>query len=279
MYEEERKIYLEKNSAFVNYEVPTEWGFPFTGKDKKDYISITIPIKENEERNYYAFVVSAESFKESSKNEGMSYFGYPKKKKDEEADYMVTLKRSAKQPDGSYKDVLKEVSSTELAEHIESAKKTYSFINVEISEKLIREFNNREGKPLLSVSVPVYDADVEKKKNIFYQIIVEPERVKDTEKEGIVRLSMFRKGSDGKDYTFNAETSILNETTQQYEKKMKEMTSVEIARCFKESRERYKEQNPMQDRSLGDELKNNSESQQGGQAMPGFRNNVRRGGR
>ena len=56
------------------------------------------------------------------------------------------------------------------------------------------------------------------------------------------------------------------------------MTSAEVANYFKDSRERYKEQNVAQERSLGDELRENNAAKQGGQEAPGFRP-VRRGGR
>lgn len=277
MYEEERKAYLEqKKDTFVNMEIPTEWAKPFDGKDGVKYVSISVPIKENDERNYYNFVIPADSFRESTREKDMSYFGFPRKKKDTEEDYTVTLKRSVRQDDGSYADVTKEISSAELAEHMEAAKRNYSFINVEISNKLIRNFEGKDGTPYVAVSVPVYDEA--KGKDVFYQIVVAPERIRDTESENTVRLSMFRKGGDGEDYVFHAEASVLNAETQQYDKVTKDMTSVEVANYFKESRERFKEQNASQGRSLGDELRENVAAGQGGQEAPGFRP-VRRGGR
>lgn len=276
MYEEERKAYLEqKRDTFVNMEIPTEWAKPFEGKDGVKYVSISVPIKENDERNYYNFVIPADSFRESTREKDMSYFGFPRKKKDTDEDYTVTLKRSVRQDDG-YVDVTKEISSTELAEYMEAAKRNYSFINVEISNKLIRKFEGKDGTPYVAVSVPVYDEA--KEKDVFYQIVVAPERIRDTENENTVRLSMFRKGGDGEDYVFHAEASVLNAETQQYDKVTKDMTSVEVANCFKESRERFKEQNASQGRSLGDELRENAAEGQGGQEVPGFRP-VRRGGR
>lgn len=277
MYAEERRAYLEqKQDTFVNMEIPTEWAKPFDGKDGVKYVSISVPIKENDERHYYNFVISADSFRESTREKDMSYFGFPRKKKDTDEDYTVTLKRSVRQEDNSYVDVVKEISSTELAEHMEAAKRNYSFINVEISNKLVRDFKGKDETPYVAVSVPVYDEA--QGKDVFYQIVVAPERIKETENENTVRLSMFRKGGDGEDYVFHAEASVLNAETQQYDKIAKDMTSVEVANYFKESRERFKEQNASQGRSLGDELRENAAAGQGGQEAPGFRP-VRRGGR
>lgn len=276
MYEEERKAYLEqKQEAFVNMEIPTEWGKPFEGKDGVSYVSVSVPIKENEERHYYNFVISADSFRDSTREKDMSYFGFPRKKKDTDEDYMVTLKRSVRQEDGSYEDVIKEISSTELAEHMEAAKRNYSFINVEISDKLVRGFEGKDGTPYVSVSVPVYDEKQEK--DIFYQIVVDPKRIMETEKDKVVCLSMFRKGGDGNDYVFHAEASILTENGE-YQKQQMDMTSMEVANCFKSSRERFKQQNTSEGHSLGDEIRNGAAAEHGGQAMPGFRP-VRRGGR
>ena len=277
MYEEERRAYFEqKQEAFVNMEIPTEWAKTFDGKDGGKFVSIAVPIKENDERHYYNFVISAESFRESTKEKDMSYFGFPRKKKDTDEDYTVTLKRSVRQGDGSYVDITKEISSTELAEYMEAAKRNYSFINVEISSKLVREFKGKDETPYVAVSVPVYDEA--QGKDVFYQFVVAPERIKETENENTVRLSMFRKGGDGEDYVFHAEASVLNAETKQYDKIVKDMTSVEVANYFKESRERFKEQNASQGRSLGDEFRENAAAGQGGQEVPGFRS-VRRGGR
>lgn len=275
MYEEERRAYAEKNAAFVNMEVPTEWGEPFVSKEGKALVSISIPVAEGEERHYYNFIVAAEAFRESTKNENMSYFGFPKKKKDEEADYMVTLKRSEKQENGDYVDITKEISSTELAEHVEAAKRTYSFINVEISNKLIREFETKDNVALVSVSVPVYNQESNKEE--FYQIVVNPARIREVD-ENNVRLSMFRKGSSGDDYVFHAKRSVLDEATQEYHDVTKDITSAEVAKCFADSRTRFREQGMQSDHSLGDEMRQNATSQ-GGQEEPGFRQQMRRGGR
>lgn len=289
MYEDERRSFIENNSTFINYEVPSEWGRHFSGKEK-ECVSISVPIREDEGTHYYSFVVAADSFRDSKKNEGMSYFGFPRKKQDEDEDFIVTLKRSVKQADESYVDVVKEISSVELAEHIEAAKRMYNFVNVEISRKLIREFESKEGKQLVSVSVPVLDK--EQGKEVFYQIVVSSERIRDTDNENVVRLSMFRKGSDGEDYIFHAKQSVLNDETQQYEELEREITSVEVARCFAESKERYKEQNATH--SLGDEIrqrqnadkaaesesvKKNEQAVQNEAEMNGVRRNMRRGGR
>lgn len=104
--------------------VPTEWGKVFHGNNGKDYVSISIPVPENGDNfKYYSFIIPSERFRESDRQPGNSYFGFPKLKKGSEEEYTIQLKRSEKQEDGSYIDVKKEISSAELKGHVEAALK------------------------------------------------------------------------------------------------------------------------------------------------------------
>ena len=131
-YAAERQAFIDKknqereakNAAFVNMTVPTEWGKVFHGNNGKDYVSISIPVPENGDNfKYYSFIIPSERFRESDRQPGNSYFGFPKLKKGSEEEYTIQLKRSEKQEDGSYIDVKKEISSAELKGHVEAALK------------------------------------------------------------------------------------------------------------------------------------------------------------
>lgn len=258
MFEESRRIYIE-NNGFVNMMVPTEWGKKFTSNDDKKFISISIPIEENGKDVYYSFILPEERFKESEKMEGMSYFGFPKKFKGPEgmegepADYVVTLKTSVLQDDSTYADEFKAVTSKELKTYVDAALERYNvselFVSIEISEKLVRSFESREKKQLVSVSVPVYEnAD----KAVFYDIVLPAERVKDSEHAGKVVLSMFKKNPSGEAYEFTGKRSVLVAgTTDQYEEIKKKMTSEDVVNYFQESAAKYKANDT---HSMDDEL-------------------------
>ena len=102
-YEEERRIYAE-NHGFVNCTVPTAWGKEFVSGDKK-FVSISVPVpeKDSDKDLWCSFILPEDRFKPSEKNEGMSYFGFPKKKKDTPEDYMVKLRYSVS-VDGEYQN-------------------------------------------------------------------------------------------------------------------------------------------------------------------------------
>lgn len=240
MYRQERESFAEsqrqkyENSPFVNATVPTEWGHRFKGGDsEKEFVSISIPLKEGEERNYYSFVLPAEAFKESTKEEGMSYFGFPRKKKDTDEDYTVTLKRGEKQQDGTYKDVVKEISSEELVKAIKAAQE-WKMLNIEVSEKLLHKFNSHEGTPLVSVSVPVFDEAL--KQNVFYSFVLSESGVSAAEKEGKMMISI------SEDHNYTAKRGVLDEASGKYNDIEKKMSGAEIEKAFKESSERYMEQ-------------------------------------
>ncbi|MBD5556857.1 MAG: hypothetical protein HDQ95_16330 [Roseburia sp.] len=122
-YETERRDYAA-NHGFANMTVPTAWGHRFNANDenKTPMVSISVPIPENDIDTYWSFVLAADRFKESTKESGMSYFGFPKKNKEGDSDYMVRLKTSDRQEDGSYKDRYIEISSMKLKEYVDAAK-------------------------------------------------------------------------------------------------------------------------------------------------------------
>lgn len=247
MYQEERTAYAERqkekseNSPFVNVSVPTEWGHEFTRKadenhtEDQSFISISVPIKEGEKSQYYSFVIPAESFKTSTKEEGMSYFGFPRKKMDSEENYMVTLKRGEKQPDGSYKNITREISSEELVAAIKKAKEIrHENLDIEVSEKLIRNFQSNDGKALISVAVPVFDN--QQGKDVFYSIVLPESKMADAEKEGKKVISI------SADATYTAKHGVLDENTNDYVNTEKKMSGTEIKKAFEDSKERFAEQ-------------------------------------
>ena len=261
MFEESRRAYLE-NNGFVNMMVPTEWANHFRSENGVDLVSISIPIKENDKDVYYSFILPEERFKKSEKVEGMSYFGFPKKFRGSEemegepVDYIVALKTSVLQEDLTYKDEFKEVTSKQLKEYVDAALERYNvselFVGVEISEKLVRHFESKEQKSLVSVSVPVYENG---DKAVFYDIVLPAGRVKASEHEGKVILSMFKKNPSGEAYEFTGKRSVLVAgTTDQYEEFKKKMTSEEVANYFQESAAKYKANgtHSMEDELSGD---------------------------
>lgn len=262
MFEESRRNFME-NNGFVNMLVPTEWGNSFQNDSNQRFVSISIPIRENEEDIYYSFIIHEENFKESEKVKGMSYFGFPKKYKGskeepiEPIDYMVTLKTSVKQKDGTYKDEFKEMSSIELKKHVDAAversKSKDLFFHVEISEKLVRHFDSKDNKKLVAVSVPVYENPTDEKA-AFYEIVLPAIRVKNSDRDGVVVVSMFKNGPDGTPYDFVGKKSVPKADGSGYENVTKQMTSEEVQKYFEFSAEKFKEKQQSADRSLADEL-------------------------
>lgn len=122
-YEGERRDYAA-NHGFANMTVPTAWGHHFNANDENGtpMVSISIPISENGTDTYWSFILAADRFRESTKENGMSYFGFPKKNKEGDSDYMVRLKTGDRQEDGTYKDRYMEISSMKLKEYVEAAK-------------------------------------------------------------------------------------------------------------------------------------------------------------
>lgn len=266
MYAEEIQSLIEQHqieqqngtSTFVDFAVPTSWGREFEGKtDAKHYVSISVPIKEDDNtRNYYSFVLPADRFKPSQKQEGMSYFGFPRMQKDNpDQDYTIIMKRSALGGDGKYSEVERRVTSTELKGYVDDAMKSLNFIGIEISQKLVRPFTAKSsGQDLVSVSVPIPMADHQSTE--FWQIVLPPDRIRESKKEGLVYLSLFRKNMDGEDFTYKATCSVKNEGGT-YDVKEKSFTSEEIVGIFKASRQEYLEERKNNQRTLQDEIDRN----------------------
>lgn len=249
MYTAERQAFIDKKNEerdlFVNMTVPTSWGKAFEGKDGRNYVSISVPVKEGEENRYYSFVISADRFRTSDKEEGMSYFGFPKHFKDNEIEpYTIQLKRSVKQEDGSYKDIVKTISSEDLKEAVDAAKKQSAvkelFMGVKVSDRLVRKFESKDGKKLASLSVPVY-MNEQAEQPTYFQIILPVERVKETAREGTVYVSMYKKGKDGEDFIFKAKSSTWDDNVKEYVETEKYLTSSEVVKCFETARQKFLE--------------------------------------
>jgi hypothetical protein len=259
MYEEEKKAYVE-NNGFVNMSVPTEWGKHFRGRDQQEYVSVAIPIKQDAGDVYCSFIVREEQFKKSTKEAGMSYFGFPKTKKDTAEDYLVSMKYSKKMDDGSYADHYMDVTSQQLREYVDAAVERNRvkslFINAEISDKLIRNFTSNADKALSAVSVPVYSTEQSQNAD-FYEIVVPSERLHKSQRDGFSTLSLFRNGPDGKEYNFTAKRSEKNPETGNYDEVTLRMTSAEVIHRFELSAQRYRENHPdskNDTRTVADEL-------------------------
>lgn len=254
-YDEERRVYAE-NHGFVNYTVPTAWGRTFESNGA-NYVSISIPIVnlDTKESVWCSFILPEERFKASEKTEGMSYFGFPKKKQDSTEDYMVNMRYSEKQENGEFVDKNFSMSSTELKGHIDNAlaknEMKDMFVSTTISEKLVRSFESKEGKQLCAISVPVYENGAEKA--LFYEIVVPQERVKPIENSSQMRISLFRHNTEGEDYTFSARRSFDNGNGG-YDSVSKTMTSEEVVVAIDFSRAKYSTNHNQANHSLADEI-------------------------
>lgn len=263
MYEEERQAFIEKKNAeresksadWVSFTVPTSWGSSFSS-EKGSFVSVSIPVNGS----YYSFIVQQERFKESSKAEGMSYFSFPRVKRDDpDTAYEVQLKKSERQSDGSYKDTAITMSSEELKEHVDAALKSKEFkdmfVGTNISEKLIHPFKSRDGRNLVEVAVPIYEAGSDKAD--FYKIVVPEKRIMDGGREGQKYLSLFIKGPDGEEYKFSAKKGV-RDTAGNWTDETRELTSKEVIAAFEESAERYRAEKESQERSI-DEMNGSPE--------------------
>lgn len=266
MYAEEIQSLVEQHqmeqqngtSMFVNFSVPTSWGRTFEGKsDGKQYVSISIPLKEEDgTRNYYSFVLPADRFKPSQKQEGMSYFSFPRMQKDNpDQDYMILMKKSVLDENGNYSDVQRSISSTELRGYVDDAMLSMNFVGIEISQKLVRPFTAKtSGQDLVSVSVPIPASDQQRTE--YWHIVLSPDRIRESKREGQVYLSLFKKNMAGEDFTCRASCSVKNEEGT-YDVKEKSFTSEEIIGFFKASRQKYLEQRKNDERTLQNEIDSN----------------------
>lgn len=271
-YEEERRIYAE-NHGFVNCTVPTAWGKEFVSGDKK-FVSISVPVPvENSDKDLWcSFILPEDRFKPSEKNEGMSYFGFPKKKKDTTDDYMVNLKYSELE-DGKYIDKEMAVSSLQLKEYIDKAVSRSEtkelFVSTLISEKLVRGFDGKEGKKLYAVSVPIYENDADKAS--FYEIVVPQERIRIIPDSNQVKISLFKHTPEGGDYTFTAKKSFDNGEGG-YDTVTLTLTSEDVVAKIEQSREKYKEAHAASnDCTLADVMAGQGTEPQNNQMQNGFR--------
>lgn len=250
-YADDRRAFAELNSDFVNMTVPTEWGTPVHSNEKGDLIKISVPV----EKVYYSFLIPADHFKPSKRDEGMSYFGFPKKKQDTGEDFTIKMQHGEKQPDGSYINSDKIVSSMELKKIVDEAVERSNFldkfVSATISEKLVRPFTSNEGKALYNVSVPVLRYGEEKE--TFYQIVVPEERIKPLDNEK-VWLSLYKHKPDGSDFSFKASVSEKQPDGSFATVDEKMFTSTEVINCFESSLERYIKANQDKSHSLADEL-------------------------
>lgn len=260
-YDKERREFAEQNSSFVNMAVPTDWGTHISN-DKGEYVSIAIPI----DKVYYSFIVPAERFKPSEREEGMSYFGFPRNKKDSDESYTITLRSNARDESGNFTNEEKVITSAELKKYVDEAV-GYSnvkdmFVSVVISEKLTRPFSSKDGKDLYGVSVPVFEPAPTRfleDKEFFYEIVVPAERVKSAE-DGKVKLQLFKNGPDGTAYTFTGKRSEPNGDGGYTDITIK-LTSEEVVNAFKSSTERYMNNHKNTDVSLADAMKAGASSQ------------------
>lgn len=228
---EELKAAYEANN-FVNFMVPTDWAKHFNGKDGKEFVSISIPIIVDEQKQYYSFILSSNNFRDS-KTEGMSYFGLPRRH--EENDYNVKMTRSVKVGD-SYQDDIRYCTSSQLKLLVNKAVEKYRFsnmfINIAISDKFVRPFTAKDGTELFDVTLPVNNG----KKTDYYNFVLESNRVK--LEDGKAMLSLFKNSLTNEPYTINAELSIANNLGG-YDKVTKQFTTEEIANIYKENNARF----------------------------------------
>lgn len=271
-YEEERKNFAE-NHGFVNYTVPTSWGKVFTSGEKKFVsIAIPVPVEGLDIDLWCSFILPEERFKQSEKAEGVSYFGFPKKKKDTTDDYMVNLKYSELE-DGKYIDKEMAVSSLQLKEYIDKAVSRSEtkelFVSTLISDKLVRGFEGKDGKTLYAVSVPIYENDADKAS--FYEIVVPQERIRIIPDSNQVKIFLFRHTPEGGDYTFTAKKSFDNGEGG-YDTVTLTLTSEDVVAKIEQSREKYKEAHAASnDCTLADVMAGQGTEPQNNQMQNGFR--------
>ena len=271
-YDEEKRAYVE-NHGFVNYTVPTSWGKPFYSGEK-EYVSISVPVPVEgmATEPWCSFILPEDRFKSSEKQEGMSYFGFPKKKKDSTEDYMVNLKYSELAADGQYINKEIFVSSSQLKEYVDKAVSRSEvkdlFVSTTVSGKLVRGFESKEGKSLYAISIPIYENGADKA--TFYEIVVPQERLRRISDSNQVRLSLFKQTPDGEDYTFSARRSFENGNGG-YDTVTKTLTSVEVVSNLEKSREKYREAHSSNnDASLADIVSGQAD-QENDQSQNGFR--------
>ena len=234
----------EQNSLYKKMSVPEDWTRKFNAKNGVEYVSVSIPVKEQEGgANYYEFIVASEHFKVDKEHNG--HFSFPTKQKDNpDADYLVTLRRSVRVDEGIYENVEKQISSLQLKNAIEAAKNVPEKLKIVVSDKLIRPFKSKNGNELCSVSVPVY-SDTQngvEQKAVFYQIVVPAWRIK-KEDNGFGTMITYLTLPDSTDYIFQARHGVKNEATGQYEDEILQLSALDVANKFADSDAIYANKN------------------------------------
>jgi hypothetical protein len=266
MYTQSRNEFLaekEAQSGFVNVTVPTSWGRDFVGKDGKAYVNISVPLPihdsngnviKNEKgydvTGYYSFIVAKDNFRQSSRDEGMSYFGlFKHQKDDEQKPYEVKLTRSVSNGDGTYRDDVMYMESETLKTYVDAAVSKSNYLNnltsVTVGEKMASERtyvdrNTHEEKKFWSVAVPVYDANT--KETTYFRISLSDYMAHRKDNDRVV-LNLPIKNKEGEAYSFKATVTAKNEAGAYVVVAERLMTSEEIVKLFKESHERYVAEN------------------------------------
>lgn len=159
----------------------------------------------------------------------------------------------------NYQSKNSNVSSAVLKECIDKAVKRSQvkdlFVSTEISDRLLRRFETKEGKPLYAISVPIYEDNEEKA--TFYEIVVPGERVSINSETNRARLTLFKNGPDGQVYTHIAKRSFDNGNGG-YDTVSKKYSSEEVINLFDESKKKYRENHSDADHSLEDEEAENA---------------------
>ncbi len=136
-----------------------------------------------------------------------------------------------------YENTFEMITVEALAERLS---KKYSnnktFVGIDISEKLVTNFESHDGRKFASASVPVYEQD---EQATWYEIVVPRNFILDSKQNGKVYLSMFKNGIDGNPYTYEASRSVFDTTINDYVEVKKTMTSEEVVAAYKESARRY----------------------------------------
>lgn len=113
--EARQKEWEAENNKFVHLEISEKLVKLVPGKNEnegKNFARISIPMEENGSTKFYSFLVNERAVRDSDKD-GKKMVGLLKEKEDGQP-FVVKMKYSEKQPDGSYKEFSKEMSSVQL---------------------------------------------------------------------------------------------------------------------------------------------------------------------
>lgn len=209
-------------------------------KTDKDYVRCLMP-------DGGSFWYPTESLKIKESDSNVVYFSRPKGTE-------FQVKYSNKVENGASENEYESTTKTYTIEEIaEKFKSNSAFIGLDISSKLVKEFNSKDGREWAAVKIPVLEENVTQ----WYEIIVPRNRCMESKEdaENKVYLSLFVNGTDGKPYTFQATRDVYNPNNDSYDKVTKEMTSKEVIKAFKDSNEAY-EKRVNNDKTIASELAN-----------------------